>query len=55
MLGPGTNRAKYWQKAGVLKVLKLGQQYPYLYYRPTQAELEFMGQRRRKPSVPNPK
>jgi DNA invertase Pin-like site-specific DNA recombinase len=55
MLGPGTNRAKYWQKAGVLKVMKLGQQYPYLYYRPTQAELEFMGQRRRKPSAPNPK
>lgn len=55
MLGPGTNRAKYWQKAGVLKVVKLGQQYPYLYHRPTQAELELMGQRRRNPSVHNPK
>jgi hypothetical protein len=55
MLGPGTNRAKYWQKAGVLKVVKLGQQYPYLYHRPTQAELELMGQRRRNPSVHNSK
>ena len=55
MLGPGTNRAKYWQKAGVLKMIKLGHQYPNLFYRPTEAELELMGHRRRQPIIPNPK
>ena len=47
MLGPGANRAKYWEKTGVLKVVKLGQQYQHLYYRPNQADLEQMSRRRR--------
>ena len=55
MLGPGTNRAKYWRKAGVLKLLKLNQHYQDLYQRPTEAELELMKHRNRKPSIQNPK
>ena len=47
MLGPGTNRAKYWQKAGVLKLVKLNQHYKNLYQRPTEAELELMKHRHR--------
>src|SRR2546425_4509200 len=47
MIGHRSNRAKYWLKAGVLKVVKLGQHYGYLYFRPTQAELQQMSQRRR--------
>lgn len=49
MLGPGTNRANYWERMGVLKVVKLGQHYGHLYYRPTQADLERMCKRHRKP------
>jgi hypothetical protein len=49
MLGPGTNRAKYWERTGVLKVVKLGQHYQDLYHQPTQADLERMRQRHRKP------
>jgi DNA invertase Pin-like site-specific DNA recombinase len=55
MLGPGTNRAKYWRKAGVLKVVKLNQHYPDLYQRPTEAEFELMRHRHRNPLIPNPK
>ena len=55
MLGPGTNRAKYWRKAGVLKAVKLNQHYKDLYQRPTDAELELMKRRHRNPSIPNPK
>jgi hypothetical protein len=39
MIGHGSNRASYWEKLGVLKVVKLGQHYERLYYRPTEAEL----------------
>ena len=55
MLGPGTNRAKYWRQAGVLKVVKLNQHYKDLYQRPTEAELQMMRRRHRKPSTPKPK
>ncbi len=51
ILGPGTNRAKYWRKAGVLKVMKLNQHYQDLYQRPTEAELELMKRRHRNPST----
>jgi hypothetical protein len=51
MIGPRTNRAKYWLKAGVLKIMKLGQHYGYLYFRPTEAELQEMSQRRRNDHV----
>jgi len=54
MLGPGTNRAKYWRRAGVLKVVKLNQHYKDLYQRPTEAELEFMRHRHRNPTVQKP-
>jgi hypothetical protein len=47
MIGHRTNRAKYWLKAGMLKVVKLGQHYGYLYFKPTAAELQRMSQRRR--------
>ncbi len=50
MLGPGSNRAKYWQKAGVLKLVKLNQHYKDLYQRPTEAELDLMKHRHRNPS-----
>jgi hypothetical protein len=50
MLGPGTNRAKYWRQAGVLKVVKLNQHYKDLYQRPTETELELMKHRHRNPS-----
>ena len=50
MLGPGTNRAKYWQKTGVLKLVKLNQHYKNLYKRPTEAELDLMKHRHRNPS-----
>jgi hypothetical protein len=53
MLGPGTNRAKYWQKAGVLKMVKLNQHYKDLYQRPTEAELEMMSHRHRNLPPPN--
>jgi DNA invertase Pin-like site-specific DNA recombinase len=49
MFGPGTNRAKYWRKVGVLKVVKLNQHYKDLYVRPTEAELETMRHRHRNP------
>ena len=52
MLGLGTNRAKYWRQAGVLKVVKLNQHYKDLYQRPTEAELETMRHRHRNPSTP---
>jgi len=55
MLGPGTNRANYWRRAGVLKVVKLNQHYKDLYQRPTEAELELMRHRHRDPSIPKPK
>jgi DNA invertase Pin-like site-specific DNA recombinase len=55
MLGPGTNRAKYWRQAGVLKVVKLNQHYKDLYQRPTEAELEMMRRRHRNPSIQNAK
>jgi DNA invertase Pin-like site-specific DNA recombinase len=55
MLGPGTNRARYWRKAGVLRAVKLNQHYKDLYQRPTEAELELMRHRHRNPSIPNPK
>jgi len=55
MLGPGTNRAKYWRQAGVLKVVKLNQHYKDLYQRPTEAELEVMSHRHRNLSPPKPK
>ena len=55
MLGPGTNRAKYWRKMGVLKVVKLNQHYKDLYQRPTEAELELMRHRHRNPLIQNPK
>jgi len=51
MLGPGSNRAKYWQKAGVLKLVKLNQHYKNLYQRPTEAELALMKHRHRNPSL----
>jgi hypothetical protein len=54
MLGPGTNRAKYWRRAGILKVVKLNQHYKDLYQRPTEAELEMMRHRHRNPSTPKP-
>jgi hypothetical protein len=47
MLGPGANRAKYWEKMGVLKVVKIGQPYQRLYNPPTQSDLEQMSRRRR--------
>jgi len=55
MLGPGTNRAKHWRKAGVLKLVKLNQHYKDLYQRPTDAELERMKHRHRNLSTQNPK
>lgn len=55
MLGPGTNRAKYWRQAGVLKAVKLNQHYKDLYQRPTEADLEMMRHRHRNPSTPKPK
>ena len=55
MLGLGTNRAKYWRQAGVLKVVKLNQHYKHLYQRPTDAELEMMRHRHRNPSIAQPK
>ena len=54
MIGHRSNRAKYWLKAGVLKVVKLGQHYGNLYFRPTREELKQMSQRRRN-DHPNPK
>jgi DNA invertase Pin-like site-specific DNA recombinase len=53
MLGPETNRAKYWRRAGVLKVVKLNQHYKDLYQRPTEAELEMMSHRHRNLSPQN--
>src|SRR6266542_1733246 len=50
MLGPGTNRDRYWRKAGVLKLVKLTQHSKDPYQRPTDAELELMKRRHRKPS-----
>ena len=50
MLGPGTNRAKYWRQAGVLKLVKLNQHYKNLYQRPTEAEWDLMKHRHRNPS-----
>jgi DNA invertase Pin-like site-specific DNA recombinase len=49
-IGSTPNRVKYWRRVGVLKGVKLGERNEYLYYRPTEFEVEQIRRRRQKRS-----
>jgi hypothetical protein len=50
MIGSAPSRVKYWRRVGVLKGVKSGERNEYLYYKPTEAELEQIRCRRQKRS-----
>jgi hypothetical protein len=50
MIGAALSRANYWRRVGVLKGVKIGQRNEYLYYKPTDAEVEQIRCRRQKRS-----
>ena len=50
MIGSVTSGVQYWRRAGVLKGIKLGEKNDYLYYPPTEADLEEIHRRRGKHS-----
>ena len=40
MIGSTLNHVKYWRQVGVLKGVKLGERNEYMYYRPSEAEVD---------------
>jgi DNA invertase Pin-like site-specific DNA recombinase len=50
MIGAAFSRANYWRRVGVLKGVKIGERNEYLYYKPTEAEVEQIRCRRQKRS-----
>ena len=46
MIGSVTSRVNYWRQAGVLRGLKFGEGNRYLYFKPTEAEMNQIRQRR---------
>ena len=48
MIGSVTSRVNYWRKVGVLKGMKFGEGNKYLYYKPTETEVDQIHQRREK-------
>ena len=50
MIGAAFSRANYWRRVGVLKGVKIGERNEYLYYKPTNAEVEQIRCRRQKRS-----
>jgi hypothetical protein len=46
MIGSATSRVNYWRQVGVLKAIKFGGENKYLYYRPTENEVNQIRQRR---------
>ena len=50
MIGAAFSRANYWRRVGVLKGVKIGERNEYLYYKPTDAEVEQIRCRRQKRS-----
>jgi DNA invertase Pin-like site-specific DNA recombinase len=48
MIGSTLNHVKYWRQVGVLKGVKLGERNEYMYYRPSEAEVDQIWQRRQK-------
>jgi DNA invertase Pin-like site-specific DNA recombinase len=47
IIGCVLSRVKYWRQAGVLKGVKFGERNEYLYYRPTETEVEAIRHRRK--------
>jgi hypothetical protein len=48
MIGSVASRVNYWRQVGVLKAVKFGGENKYLYYKPTEAEVDQIRQRRQK-------
>jgi len=48
IIGSTLSRVKYWRHEGVLKGVRFGERNEYLYYRPTEAEVAMIRQRREK-------
>jgi len=54
IIGSPSKRVKYWRQLGVLRGIRLGEQNEYLYYRPTEAEVEqIQGSRQKRSSKVN--
>jgi len=50
IIGSTPSHVKYWRQAGVLKGVKLGERNDYLYYKPTETDVEQIRHRRQKRS-----
>jgi len=50
MIGSPLDRVKYWRQVGVLRGVRLGERNEYLYYKPTEAEVQQILFRRQKRS-----
>ena len=48
MIGSVASRVNYWRQVGVLKAVKFGGENKYLYYKPTEADVDQIRQRRHK-------
>ncbi len=51
MIGSVASRVNYWRQVGVLKAVKFGGENKYLYYKPTEADMDQIRQRRQKRGV----
>ena len=51
MIGSVPSRVNYWRQVGVLKAVKFGGENKYLYYKPTEADMDQIRQRRQKRGV----
>ena len=51
MIGSVASRVNYWRQVGVLKAIKFGGENKYLYYKPTEADMNQIRQRRQKRGV----
>jgi len=51
MIGSVASRVNYWRQVGLLKAIKFGGENKYLYYKPTEADVNQIYQRRQKRGV----
>ncbi len=51
MISSVASRVNYWRQVGMLKGIKFGGENKYLYYKPTEAEVDQIRQRRQKHGV----
>jgi hypothetical protein len=51
IIGSRASRVNYWRLVGVLKAIRFGGENKYLYYKPTEADLKQILQRRNKRGV----